>query len=123
MPKMLLSIKPFYASLIVAGDKTVEFRKFHCKKGIDTILIYATSPIRKIIGEVALLNIIEGDLEEIWLLTKDSSGLSKKEYTKYYGDRKLAVAYLLGQVTVYDEPLDLKDVGLNYIPRSFAYIE
>ena len=120
--KMLLSIKPEYVNKIISGQKKYEFRKFRCREGIDTIVIYATAPVKKVIGEIALLDIIEGDVEYIWRKTRDFGGILEKDYKAYYQGRKVAIAYQLGEVTLYDEPMELKDLGLDYVPQSFAYI-
>ena len=122
MSQMLLSIKPQYVEKIITGKKKYEFRKFHCREGIDTIIIYATAPTKKVIGEVALLNIIEGDVEYVWHETKGFGGILRKDYTAYYKEREVAIAYQLGDVTLYDEPKTLSDLGLDYVPQSFAYL-
>ena len=122
MSKMLLSIKPEYVDKILAGQKKYEFRKFHCREDVDTIVIYETAPIKKVIGEVALLDIIEGDVKYVWYKTQNFGGILEKDYEAYYKGRKVAVAYQLGKVTLYDEPMELKDLGLDYVPQSFAYI-
>lgn len=122
MSKMLLSIKPQYVDKIVSGEKKYEFRKFHCREDVDTIVIYVTAPKKMIIGEVALLGIIEGDVEYVWHETKGYGGILKKDYREYYKEREVAVAYRLGTVTLYDKPLSLLDMGLDYVPQSFAYI-
>lgn len=122
MSQMLLSIKPQYVEKIIAGKKKFEFRKFHCREGIDTIIIYATAPMKQVIGEVTLIDIIEGDVEFVWHETKGFGGILKKDYKAYYKEREVAVAYQLGDVTVYDEPKTLTDLGLDYVPQSFAYL-
>ena len=119
---MLLSIKPEYVSKIVSGKKKYEFRKFQCREGIDTIVIYETAPTKKVIGEVALLDIIEGDVEYVWHETRGFGGILKRDYKAYYKEREVAIAYQLGEVTLYDEPKTLIDLGLDYVPQSFAYI-
>ena len=122
MSRMLLSIKPKYANKIISGEKKYEFRKFHCRTNVDTIVIYASSPIKQIIGEVSIIEIIEGEKDEVWNRTKQNSGITKKDYKDYYKNKNSAVAYKLGQVTVYEEPIDISEVGLTYVPQSFAYI-
>ena len=122
MSQMLLSIKPQYVEKIISGKKKFEFRKFHCRCGVDTIVIYATAPMKKAIGEVALLNIIEGDVDYVWHETKGFGGILKKDYKAYYKERETAVAYQLGEVTLYDKPKALSDFGLGYVPQSFAYL-
>lgn len=122
MSRMLLSIKPEYVNKIISGKKKYEFRKFHCREGIDTIVIYATAPMKKVIGEVTLIDIIEGDVEYVWHETRGFGGILKKDYKRYYQEREVAIAYHLGEVTVYEEPMRLEDLGLDYVPQSFAYI-
>ena len=122
MSRMLLSIKPEYVNKIISGQKKYEFRKFHCREGIDTIVVYATAPVKKVVGEVSLVDIIEGDVEHVWRKTRDFGGILEKDYKAYYEGRRVAIAYQLGKVTLYDEPMELKDLGLDYVPQSFAYI-
>ena len=66
MSRMLLSIKPQYVDKIISGTKKFEFRKFRCRSDVDTIVIYATNPIKQVIGEAPLLGVIEGDIESVW---------------------------------------------------------
>ncbi len=122
MSKMLLSIKPEYVNKIVSGKKKYEFRKFHCRDDIDTIVIYSTTPIKRVIGEVPITSIIEGCVEDVWNQTFPGGGISKAAFEEYYKNKDTAVAYKLGEVITYDEPLELSDVGLSYAPQSFAYI-
>lgn len=123
MSKMLLSIKPMYVEKILSGKKKFEFRKFHCRPEIDTIVIYSTSPIKQVVAEAKVVSIIEGDLAEVWQKTKEVAGISKKAYLAYYRGRETATAYQLGTITIYDTPRELSEYGLNYIPQSFAYID
>ncbi len=122
MSRMLLSIKPEYVNKIISGKKKYEFRKFHCRPDVDTIVIYATTPVKRVIGEASILAIIEGCVEEVWKQTFPQGGISKTAYKEYYKNKDIAIAYHLGDVTTYEVPLELSDVGLSYAPQSFAYI-
>jgi len=66
MSRMLLSIKPEYVEKILAGSKKYEFRKFRCRVDVDTIIIYSTSPIKQVVAEVEMLEVVEGDVAEVW---------------------------------------------------------
>ena len=114
MSRMLLSIKPEYVKKILSGQKTYEF--------IDTIVIYCTSPVKMVVAEAKLLNIVEGTSEDVWEQTKGSGGITEQAYNEYYQDRETATAYHLGPVTIYETPISLSDVGLSYVPQSFAYL-
>lgn len=122
MAQMLLSIKPQYIREIITEKKKFEYRKFRCRDDIDTIIIYATAPIKKVIGEARLIDIIESDVESVWNKTKDFSGIPREDYDTYYKKRKKVIAYQLGDITLYDKPKSLEDLGLDYTPQSFAYL-
>lgn len=122
MSRMLLSIKPEYVDKIVAGKKKYEFRKFHCREDVDTIVIYATAPVKQVVGEVSIIAVIEDDVDEVWKKTTPEGGITKKAFKEYYKDKQSAIAYQLGKVTQYAEPMTLSEIGLSYVPQSFAYI-
>lgn len=119
---MLLSINPEHVENILQGNKTYEYRKITCKRKVDKILIYSTFPVKKIVGEVDLLDVIEMDKEELWKITKKESGITKKFYDQYYEGRNSAVAYKLGKVVEYDKPKQLIDVGVKMAPQSYLYL-
>jgi predicted transcriptional regulator len=87
------------------------------------MIIYSTSPIAKVVGEVEVLDILVDMPDEIWKLTQNYSGVSKTFYEDYYKNKKFAVGFMLGNVTIYDKPKNLKDIGINYIPQSFIYLD
>jgi len=120
MRKMLLSINPEHVQNILNGSKKFEFRKVQCCPDVKKIIIYATSPVMKVVGEVDIINVIVDTPEKVWELT---SGISKLFFDKYYQNKEIAVAYQLGNVKQYDQPLTLADIGVGFAPQSFIYIE
>lgn len=122
MQKMLLSINPEHVKNIVSGKKKVEYRRVRCKRDIDSIVIYSTSPEKKIIGEVEVKRVIEGTLEEIWNLTKDIGCISYDFFKKYYFGKNEAVAYELGTLELYPKPKELSEYGIKSAPQSYMYI-
>ena len=56
---MILSISPEDIELIIKGKKKYDFRKFYCKALIKTILLYVKHPVKAIVGEAEILNIIK----------------------------------------------------------------
>ena len=122
MCKILLSINPQHVANIVQGKKCYEYRKKSCKRKVDKIVIYSTSPVKQIIGEVEVLDTLEMDKEELWKLTKEQSGISKKFYNAYYSGKTTAVAYKLGAVLEYKTPQLLTKIGVKVAPQSFMYL-
>ena len=124
MCKILMPINPEYVDEILSGNKKYEYRKTKAKrKNIDKIVIYSTSPIMRVVAEVDIEGIIEDSPEKLWEQTKKYSGITKDFYSKYYKNKESAVAYKLGNIKVYDKPKKLCDIGINYVPQSFVYLD
>lgn len=119
---MLLSINPEHVENILSGNKKFEFRKVRCRSEVDKIIIYATSPIMKVVGEADVTEVIVDLPERVWKQTSDFAGISKPFYDRYYQNREVAVAYRLGTVNKYEKPLSLADFGVKFAPQSFVYV-
>jgi predicted transcriptional regulator len=119
---MLLSINPEHVENILNGTKIFEFRKTRCRETVDTIVIYSTAPKMRIVAEATLDDVIIGNVLEVWRQTKANAGISYRFYRRYYKGKKFAVAYQLGAVTVFEEPLALSAFGISHPPQSFAYL-
>ncbi|MDD2245320.1 MAG: hypothetical protein PHR13_12030 [Dysgonamonadaceae bacterium] len=122
MCKMLLSVNPEHVDNILSGVKQFEFRKVRCKRDVESILIYATSPVMLVVGEAEVREVIEGAPESVWKLTTDFAGVSKPFFDRYYKNKKKAIAYRLGKVERYLQPLPLSAFGISFAPQSFVYV-
>lgn len=120
---ILLSINPNHVENILNGTKRYEFRKKVCKRHVDKILIYSTTPIMKVVGEAEVEEVLVHNPEAIWKKTKTKSGIDKKFFDQYYKNRDQAVAYKLRNVIKYRQPKELKEYGVSSAPQSFRYIE
>lgn len=123
MSRILLSINPQYVNQIIKGYKKFEFRKKVAKRKVDKIIVYSTSPVKKVIAEVEVKSIISAKPKELWALTNKFAGVSQYFYEKYFQDRDIAYAYELGIVEVYDNPKDLSEFGCKMAPQSFIYLD
>ncbi|MBQ2916595.1 MAG: ASCH domain-containing protein [Clostridia bacterium] len=122
MCNIIISIKPKYVEEIFSGNKRYEYRKCKCKENIDKIIIYSTFPVKKIVGEAKVEEILEDSPEKIWKITENESGINYKFYNEYYENRKKAVAYKLTDIKKYDIPRELSYYGLKIPPQSYRYI-
>lgn len=121
--KILISINPEHVVNIINGTKKFEYRKVAAKEDISSIVIYETMPIKKIVAEAEIIEVLILSPTELWERTKAYSGISKEFFDDYFRDRELACAYKLGNVKVFDSPKTLDDYGLKYPPQSFVYIQ
>lgn len=122
MNKILMSINQQYVNKIFDGSKKYEYRTRIPTRKIDSIVIYCTHPIRKIVGEVLIEKIIQDTPENLWNHTKEYSGVDKDFFEKYFSGRKKAYAYKLGKLIKYDKQKDLKEYGIEKAPQSYMYL-
>lgn len=119
---MLLSVNPEYVTRILEGEKLYEYRKFRCRDDVDKIIIYATAPLKQIVAEAEIADIVEDDVLAVWRQTKEHSGVTYNFFRRYYKGRKKAFAYLLKNIVVYNKPVALMDIGVSCAPQSYRYI-
>lgn len=122
MCSILLPIKPNYVEQILLGNKKFEYRKKLCKKEIQKIYIYATNPVKKVVAEAEVITKIKEQKDKLWKRTEKYSGITHELYCKYFSNVEFACAYQLGKIKVYDDPKELVDLGINFYPQSYVYI-
>lgn len=122
--KVLLSIKPEFAFRIFAGTKKYEFRRSIFKRrDIRKAVVYASSPIKKVIGEFIIEDVLCDDIETIWRETELSSGIERAYYMEYFRNKERAYAIKIRGAVLYKEARDLSYYHIDFVPQSFAYVE
>ncbi|PEC62926.1 ASCH domain-containing protein [Bacillus toyonensis] len=122
--KVLLSIKPEFVKEIILGNKRFEYRKkIFKRKDISSIVVYATKPYGKVVGEFEIENILIDNPKNIWKETKDYSGITQNYFNNYFEGRQTGVAIQIKEFKEYDKPLELIefDNNLKVAPQSFCY--
>lgn len=122
--KVLLSIKPQFVKEIFNGNKKFEYRKAIFKnENIKTIVVYATMPIGKIVGEFEIDTILMAHPSDIWQKTKKHSGITEEFYDEYFSGRDMAYAIKIKSLNEYREPICPYTNNANFTaPQSFKYI-
>ncbi|CAM4108476.1 ASCH domain-containing protein [Enterobacter hormaechei] len=122
--KVLLSIKPEYAESILLGNKKYEFRKsIFRNKDVKTVVIYATMPVGKVIGEFEIDGILALDPTELWKKTKRYAGISRDFFDSYFSERERGFAIQVKNPKRYDIPMKLHELVPGAVPpQSFRYI-
>ena len=122
--KVLLSIKPEFADKIFDGTKKFEFRRtIFSKTHINTVIVYASSPVQRVIGEFEINQVLFDDIENLWLRTRDFAGIDENYFFKYFLDKNKGYAIEIKKVKKYKTPLQLQDRYKIQPPQSFAYIK
>jgi predicted transcriptional regulator len=120
--KVVLSIKPEFANKIFDGTKKFEFRKAIFKNDkIKTVIVYSSSPVQQVIGEFEIERIINHDIDTLWGLTHQESGITEDYFYKYFADRVEGFAIQIKKVKKYRTPKCLRADFNLFPPQSFAY--
>lgn len=118
-----MSIKPEFAEKIFKGEKKYEFRRMIFKnKEIDRVVVYASFPVMRVIGEFLIGDILEMDLDKLWKKTNKEAGISKELFMAYYRGKNKGYAIRISTVKRYEKPLVLQDVSVIRPPQSFQYL-
>jgi predicted transcriptional regulator len=121
--KVLLSIKPEFANKIFSGEKKFEFRRTIFKSNnIKSVIVYASSPMQKVIGEFEIEEILNEELDSLWKMTKDFAGIHEDYFYQYFCDKQKGFAIKIKKAKRYRQPLCIKKYFKILPPQSFAYI-
>jgi predicted transcriptional regulator len=119
----LLSVKPCYAEAILSGRKMWEFRRVvptH-RDGLVCVL-YASSPVRRIVGAFYSSYTENGTVSEVWAATHGLRGVTEENYRHYFEGTDTASAMLVSGVHRV-EPMVLGAISDNESPpQSFRYL-
>ena len=119
---IIISINPEHVENIINGTKKYEYRTKAAKCDIGKIIIYETTPVKKVVAEVEIIDVLMMSPNQLWEETNKQSGITREYFEDYFRNKEIAYAYRLGRIKVYDKPKDLNEFGLKFAPQSFAYV-
>ena len=121
--RVLLSIKPEFALKIFDGSKRYEYRRVIFKREkVRTVVVYASDPIKQVIGEFDIGDIIHGEPSALWAQTGDASGITKNRFLEYFGNKTKGYAIRVKNTKMYDDPVPLIHFMVSSPPQSFMYL-
>ena len=121
--QVLLSIKPEFALKIFDGSKRYEYRRAIFKnQEVNRVIVYASDPIKKIIGEFEIEDILHEEPQSLWVKTKRNAGISKKRFFNYFTNKSKGYAIKVKATRVYDNPLPLSSFMISSPPQSYMYL-
>ena len=122
----LISIHPTYVEKILSGEKRLEFRRGWASSSVDFLVIYATSPIQRIVAIAELGKVTRGSKTQLWKLARDKGGgISRRKLFAYLEGKKEGVALeLLRKLRISDGINPRMVFGDEFHPpQSFRYLK
>jgi predicted transcriptional regulator len=124
----VLSIKPEYATKIIAGEKTVELRR---RFPLGTVTgavayVYATVPIQAVIGWATIAEVQLLPVATIWEKYKSVAHITSSDFQDYFGELTDGCVIVLEQPRALSSPVNLKSLKehLKFVPpQSYCYAD
>jgi len=120
---ILLSIRPEYVDSILEGSKRFEFRRRRPIRDVDTVIVYATEPVGRVVAQFSVKDIVHLPLAELWRKTRRYAGISEATFIQYFDGLDSGYAYTIDEVTVYDTAFDIAKLNVATPPQSFCYLD
>lgn len=121
--RVLLSVRPEFAHQIFEGSKKYEYRRAIFRQPeVKTVVVYASSPVKKVIGEFTIGEILHGSPRALWAKTEAHAGISKRRFFEYFASRQNGYAIAVASTVTYDSPLSLEHFAVTSAPQSFVYL-
>jgi predicted transcriptional regulator len=121
---VLLPIKPCFAEKIMDGRKRIEFRKIRFCRNVSHVIVYASSPVQRILGYFGISHIDEASPRLLWKRYAAVGGITKSALMDYFANSEVGIAIGIDWVVRMSEPLPVSCLGRTIkVPQSYAYID
>ncbi|MFH1129964.1 MAG: hypothetical protein V1754_01430 [Pseudomonadota bacterium] len=118
--RILISIRPNFAQAILRGQKLFELRRTipQFRPG-DLALVYASSPIQKVVGHFTVERILSGTPKEVWdNIGQEIAGIPKHGFFAYLAGSSQCAAIQINNPRSFDRPLPLPFRA----PQSYLFL-
>jgi predicted transcriptional regulator len=121
---LLLSIKPEYASLILCGEKKIEFRRSPFRQSIDYLIIYSSSPEQVVVGTAEVKGIVSAAPRTLWKYAQElGGGITRAALLEYFAGKEIGYGFQLFNVVAFKKRITPTDISKEFrAPQSFMYL-
>lgn len=121
MGTILISINPQHVDKILSGIKKCEYRTRKPNREVTKMVIYETSPVKRVVAECSLDKVLTLPKDELWNITKDISGSTKDRFENYFRKQEMATGFIIKNIKRVDKSLN--DYGVSFVPQSYIYLD
>jgi len=127
MAIVLLSIKPRFAEEILSRFKRFELRAGSGILPNARVILYASSPVKSIVGEFRVGKVFIGSYEDIVRVVNSFpySGVDEEDFSYIRGRKRKAMAIEILNPIKYCKPIPLtklREIGFRNPPRSYQFL-
>lgn len=108
----------------MAGRKRVEFRRARFAKPVSHVIVYATSPVKRVLGYFQVDHITEAEPSALWRQFSEVGEIEIDAFSRYYEGVSDGVAIGVGEVVKLGEPMELHVLLPEAVaPQSYRYAD
>jgi len=112
----ILSIRPVYASQILARKKTIELRRSDMGLAVsDVVLFYVSAPDQRLGGWFRIAKIEILGVDEMWSKQHELLGINHDDYLKYFEGAERAFGLHVGEMRPLEKSISLTEIQ-NIVP-------
>jgi len=119
---VFLSIHPQHADAILEGRKRYEFRRVP-PRDVTKLIIYATSPVQRIVGYADVNSVLSGEPEALWKRCAKGAGIPYDFFKSYFAGRDEAFAIEVSRAARLRHPVEVGFLGDFAVPQSYRYLD
>lgn len=122
-----MSIRPNYAAQIFDGTKKVELRRV-CPRltAGDLVLVYASSPVKALLGAFEVSRVISGRPSKLWNRVGTKAGTTRQQFDEYFNGTSLGYGIVLSRTWQMSKPMGLEKLRQRHSnfrpPQSYHYL-
>ncbi|TDO14615.1 putative transcriptional regulator [Mycobacterium sp. BK086] len=118
-----MSVHPKYADAIMDGRKRVEFRKRRLADDVTVVWVYATAPVKRIVGYFEVGSTVTGSPRSLWRQFKTVGCIDRTDFYRYYAATSVGAGIQIKRATRLATPIPIADLLPSGVPpQSFAYV-
>ena len=121
---ILISMHPEFITQINLGLKKFEYRKTLPKLSVNTVYIYGTRPLSRVVAKFEVKRVISDNLISLWEKTNYNSGITKERFFQYFGEHNNGYAIEIVNFRLLPHPLQIEEFcGKKHPPQNFYYLK
>jgi len=121
----LLSIKPKYADLILAGSKRIELRRSWPDTDVGVLVLYSSAPVQRLVGIAHVDRVRVESPDALWQLAQEfGGGVTHEEFYEYFKGKRKTFGIMIRLAETAEHQLDPKQVFPDFVPpQSYMYLD
>jgi predicted transcriptional regulator len=122
-----MSVLPRFGDALLDGSKTVEIRRRRARfTNGTTLLLYASTPVRALVGAVSVRSTDTARPEDLWARWGPQTALTHPEFHGYLDGMPQACAIVLSGAVAFSTPVELAQLRERYngfvTPQSYRFV-